>query len=35
MCDLDLGDMAFGKVMVHSWVMDNNYVKYYQDPTSP
>ena len=41
-CDIDLGDMTLGqglcggggiKVMTHPWVMDNNCVKYYLDPT--
>ena len=32
-CDLDLGDMNLVKVMTHPLVMDNNFVKYYPDPT--
>ena len=33
-CDLDLGDMTWGQQsLTHPWVMDNNCVKYYQDPT--
>ena len=29
----DLGDMTLSQVMTHPWVMGNNCVKYYQDPT--
>ena len=32
-CDLGLWYMTLGKVMTHRWVMDNNCVKYYHDPT--
>ena len=32
-CDLDLWNMTFGQVIAHPWVMDNNCVKYYPDPT--
>ena len=31
--DLDLGDMTWVKVMTYPWVMDDNCVKYYPDPT--
>ena len=31
--DLDLGDMTWVKVTTHPWVMDNNIVKYFPDPT--
>ena len=33
-CDLYLGDIPCFKVMTHPWVMDNNFVKYFQDPIS-
>ena len=32
-CDLDLEIWPWVKVMTHPWVMDNNCVKYYSDPT--
>ena len=32
-CDLELGDMTLGQGHDTTWVMDNNCVKYYPDPT--
>ena len=32
-CDLDLEDKTLVQVMTHPWVMDNNCMKYYPNPT--